>query len=687
MNSNSAPQTATVTIRFSDYWLSSTGGSGQGDLDTICHRDTDGCPALPMTQVKGMLRETAERLWPAAEVDNLFGERDADDRTPLAGALRFAGEARLSAGERAYFAANLAARAALFGRLRSTRINDQGVADDNMLRTAEVAVPLEINGRVDWNSVDGAALDDHWVGELDQLCKLTFAFGHGKMDGLGRAVASAKAGEPDVSETIRADARTLTIDLFPDDQAVFSRLNANEGRQTTHIGPTGAALWGWAIGQLLGDVEALQALLAGQIRFSDAVPLSEGGEPAFTRPNLLYAPKQPEGDADTPFVDGQYVPAALSIGMQAFIERHGENKQAEALGPGPMTLALDAVADVDRGHRLRSAHQDGKAADGKLFGYQHLERVPQGYRARIEASETLDPAIWKQVVGVFARRLFLGKARNNGYGGGYRVAQASGDWPASPVLTKGVTEARIWCLTDLALSDDWGGLKSAPEAQDFGLPAGWKLDRAESAVTTRRFAPWDSALRGHESEIMVIEAGSVFAFGGDPVQEDKVLAARVGSLGERGCGWIALLPGEMPATATGRRSGKASRVVAESKLTKWAALRAEARDTSDADRWARSMIAAMSAGGDFFDAVREGPAKTQWSALTRDTDYATLRDEHGWSAFGGSTGAWQTLKQWLGERLLVLNGGTAGESAKDGAFKRVIDHARRGAPQAKGRDQ
>lgn len=176
----------------------------------------------------GVLRETAERVL-EDRGERLSGDRDKGDRPNKPGMLRFAGQARLTAADRAFFSANQDARAALFSRLGSIGITAEGVADDDTLRTAEVAVPMTLVGRVDW--AGAGPPDDSWDTALDQLCRLTFAFGHGKMDGLGRVLVSAsRCNDSPGSQSIDAKARNLTIDLYPDDEAVFSRLNANFGQ-------------------------------------------------------------------------------------------------------------------------------------------------------------------------------------------------------------------------------------------------------------------------------------------------------------------------------------------------------------------------------------------------------------------------------------------------------------------------
>jgi hypothetical protein len=670
---------AIISITFSDYWLSSTGGSGKGDLDMICARDRDGCPVLPMTQVKGMLRETAERLYPEGEVTRLFGGRtkDGDVSPPQEGQLRFSGFARLPDADRAWFGQqeNKDNRAALFARLRSTKITKTGIAETNSLRTAEVAIPLTLNGRIDW-----VGTDDPPQALIEAICMLTFSFGHGKNDGLGRAIATCSEFCRSITPELTSTNQRLVIDLTPDDLAVFSRGNANQGEQLTHAGPTGASLWGWAISQLNGDADALKLLLSGKISFSDAVPLIDTATPAFMRPSILFAPKQPRVDAEKPFKKKTFDLAELRIGMEDYIASYGKDRQAKALKPNHISLALDCIASVSTGHRLRSAHKEGKAEDAKLFGYRHINQQATGYRAVIETKENVGH-VWSKIVAAFSNRLILGKARNNGYGGSYTVAMATDDSfvpESSRTIEAGANMARIWCLTDIALYDQWGRLTIEPSREDFNLPEGWLLSRTESAVTTRRYAPWDSAIQGHEREITVIEAGSVFSFLGPALVDAIALPERVGHFAERGCGWIAIVPTKMPDKL--REPQKPSMTndtgigtVSFTALSNWAEERSKIRDTRAMDAWvaeAKSKI----------EQIRKGPTKTQWSMVKLDGVEQAL-DGKDWEDVYVDR---HSLKDWLKAQHSVQERWPAPHKAA--ALKRLVDHAKRKVP-SRGRDE
>ena len=79
---------ARIVIQFQNYWIAGGGKAGAG-VDVATERDDCKCPAMPMSQIKGTLRETATRLWSEDDVRFLFGTEA--QQSPLA----FIGQARL----------------------------------------------------------------------------------------------------------------------------------------------------------------------------------------------------------------------------------------------------------------------------------------------------------------------------------------------------------------------------------------------------------------------------------------------------------------------------------------------------------------------------------------------------------------------------------------------------------------
>jgi hypothetical protein len=189
-------KSACLTLTFTGLWLAGTGAGLGRDGDVRAHRDVEGFPAMPMSQVKGTLREAARRLadaglagWDDAAVKVIFG---GESRPPqgvqpavdaTAGGIVFAGEARLSADDAT---AAQGRQDRLFRRVASTAVNTQGVAEDRSLRTVEACVPLTLYATL----TARATVPLDWVALLDAAAASMLSLGKIKNDGFGRVIAS-----------------------------------------------------------------------------------------------------------------------------------------------------------------------------------------------------------------------------------------------------------------------------------------------------------------------------------------------------------------------------------------------------------------------------------------------------------------------------------------------------------------
>jgi hypothetical protein len=601
------PRRARITITFTDYWLGGTGGSGKGDIDVAAYRDDKKCPAMPMTQIKGTLRETAREhgIWDDMLLATYFGN-EGSARSDGA-AIRFAGDGTLDEPDRDWFAANDAARSALFSTLRSTAINEHGVTRNQSLRSVEVCHPCTIVKDVDWVGSGDPPKD--WVADLNLLCQLTFAFGQMKNDGLGRAIASCAAIADLTAGAPATLTGTIILTLTPEDPASFSRHNATDGLHQSHAAPPGSALWGWAISKLYGNdkARAFELFHSGELRFSDAVPLIDRQTPAFPNPLTLYYAKHGGKPFDS---NGNLDAAKLSLNRMGF-----EGRQAENLKNHHISLALNQTAKTGRNHRLRTAIVDRKAEDGKLFGTEFV-KAPAGYRATIEGS----PEHLAIIANAFpdGGRIFLGRARSSGYGGAYTCAwepEAADPWSAAGSVTG--DDATLWCLSDIALVDKFGLPCFEPAGGEFGLD-GWTLDHAKSSINTRRFAPWDRTEGGRSSEICVIEAGSVLCYKRRESPTNLSIKIRVGQHQERGFGRVTLIPAIGP-KIDGPGKNESETTPPSNGLQTRAQAHADAQDTTKRDAWLTPLLAALPAKAK----ANGAPSKTQWSHV-RNANHASL---------------------------------------------------------------
>lgn len=191
------PREAVISIQFTGYWLAGTGAARGHAADTFAYRDRLGHPAMPMSQIKGQLKETAARLafagaggWNPDVWGRLFGAV-LDDESTIRASVDFGGDARIAPGLREHLKREPDNLGRLFSMISSTSINQFGVAADMTLRTVEAVAPLSLFGRVRW--IGTADPDPDWVALLDTACAATLAFGKQKADGFGRAIAKAEA--------------------------------------------------------------------------------------------------------------------------------------------------------------------------------------------------------------------------------------------------------------------------------------------------------------------------------------------------------------------------------------------------------------------------------------------------------------------------------------------------------------
>lgn len=176
----------TIQIELFSYWHAGS-GTGQGsNLDAVIIKDSAGLPYLPGRTLKGLLREGLQTCEDAGHIAAKTTERlcgrpgDLDASAP---GLLFVSNARLPEEERIWLASEDGAthRAALYDRFASTKLTDEGIAENKTLRTVELCVPLTLTAEV---QLDEANSDD-WEA-LQKACSLIRCLGSHRNRGLGR---------------------------------------------------------------------------------------------------------------------------------------------------------------------------------------------------------------------------------------------------------------------------------------------------------------------------------------------------------------------------------------------------------------------------------------------------------------------------------------------------------------------
>jgi CRISPR/Cas system CSM-associated protein Csm3 (group 7 of RAMP superfamily) len=171
-------------MEFFSEWHCSSGLSAGADTDALVIKDADGLPYVPGKTVKGLLREAAEELI-ALRGNNeatralfnsnfgLFGNKD----NAIKGSV-FITNAELSSEERNDIISNNLQKY-LFNRVTSIRINDDGVAEDNSLRSMETVIPCKLHGSIKF-------LDESLTGLIEDAARFVKHAGVNRNRGLGR---------------------------------------------------------------------------------------------------------------------------------------------------------------------------------------------------------------------------------------------------------------------------------------------------------------------------------------------------------------------------------------------------------------------------------------------------------------------------------------------------------------------
>ena len=541
---------AVLTIKFRSWWLSGTGGGRGRLLDAACYRDADNLPAMPMSQVKGTLRETAERLakarragWNDDLVKRIFGSRSDETGRSAPGAVSFFGDAAISENDRIGLVGKAACKRpeALYQRIASTAVGERGAAKDRTLRYVEAAVPITLEGRLEWT--DGSP-DSDWIALLDAAAAATVAFGKLKADGYGTALANvtrveeAAAARPSSAGALRK-ARRVRLQLTQTSPAIFSAHAATEGAHRTTFSPTGGTLLGWAA-RNYADFANPYAVFHGGVRFGAAAPLGPDGTVCVPMPKLFMVPKHClAGGVKGNRIDTETV----RIGHSPTTSASDQPVQYKEIDKAPFVTPTGFVVNPTRGQRLRTATEQGRAAQNQLFGLEHLST--QGnpvFVATVERDDTVGGDDWARLMDSFAgQTLRLGRARGTSYGGEYRCAVKPAP-EESGTVPKDAERLRILAVSDLALADEFGTPRVEPDHAMLGLPPA-RFVGAESALSLRRWAPWNAAIEARDVDRQVIEAGSVLAFRLDrPLDKDLPARNAVGLWREIGLGQIWISP-------------------------------------------------------------------------------------------------------------------------------------------------
>jgi len=172
-------------VKFFDYWHLSSGLSAGSKLDSSVVKDKDGLPYIPGKTIKGLVREMAAEEFDCDFIDRCFGTTTdkKDDCYKI--------EKEHKQGECYFPNANINRDAAeqittnklqdnLYDIITSTKIAENGVAEDKSLRDIEVVIPISLYGEITGN------VSDEDKKKMIKSLKMIKRMGLNRNRGLGR---------------------------------------------------------------------------------------------------------------------------------------------------------------------------------------------------------------------------------------------------------------------------------------------------------------------------------------------------------------------------------------------------------------------------------------------------------------------------------------------------------------------
>jgi CRISPR/Cas system CSM-associated protein Csm3 (group 7 of RAMP superfamily) len=176
-----------IEIEFFTYWHCGSGSSGGSRVDALVARDNNGLPYIPAKTLKGHIREMAESLGDCTFVNECFGGSSNDGKDEKERDICYDKKYKGKEGK-CYFSNAIIEEkidktlsSYLFTTISSTKIDDNGLADNKTLREIEVVVPLKLYAFIEF---------EEDVKEYKELMRKAFSqvkrIGLNRTRGLGR---------------------------------------------------------------------------------------------------------------------------------------------------------------------------------------------------------------------------------------------------------------------------------------------------------------------------------------------------------------------------------------------------------------------------------------------------------------------------------------------------------------------
>lgn len=190
-------ETIIYKIDFFSYWHVSSGLYGSTYADLLVNKTKDGLPFIPGKTLKGLLREAAEYMNKLDSnfikvefINDVFGEEEPEGNNKNSEkhrkeALSFFSSATLSKNLQSKISSSDSSY--LYTVISSTKIDNNGLAENHSLRELEVTIPLTL-----YASIEDFPKKEGYIQQLEYCMNFVKRMGLNRSRGLGRCQFSIK---------------------------------------------------------------------------------------------------------------------------------------------------------------------------------------------------------------------------------------------------------------------------------------------------------------------------------------------------------------------------------------------------------------------------------------------------------------------------------------------------------------
>jgi len=169
-----------IKIDFFSDWHCGSGLTSGADVDLLCVKDECGLPYIPGKTIKGLLREAAETIYNEDKefIEKCFGKQSEKKEDVFEKGFCYFSNAELTKNVKEQLK-DSSKKELLFRKISSTKIDENGIAEEHSLRKMEVAVPLVLFAEI-------SDLQDEYSPQMEKCLKFIKRLGTNRNRGLGR---------------------------------------------------------------------------------------------------------------------------------------------------------------------------------------------------------------------------------------------------------------------------------------------------------------------------------------------------------------------------------------------------------------------------------------------------------------------------------------------------------------------